>query len=166
MASRRRTRKHDAWSTTLKSAELAWATPQVVAHRLGRMAASGPIPSARDSAEFTRMWSEKVTAFNDSWAAMALQGFAANQAMASSLLRGFWNPWRVPSSSKTMAQMNDATWGARGGVASGASRRGRECATVVGCAATVRAVVLLLLRGGGGKGNGFGEPGQRNPSPR
>lgn len=111
MASRRRIRTHDAWSTTLKSAELAWATPQVVAHRLGRMAAAGPVLSSRDSAEFTRMWSEKVTAFNDSWAAMAMKGFSANQAIASSLVRGFWNPWGATSSLTTLSRMNDATWG-------------------------------------------------------
>jgi hypothetical protein len=110
MPSRRRTRKHDAWSTTLKTAELAWAAPQVVAHRLGRMAAAGPLPSSRDSQEFTRMWSEKVTAFSDSLTAMTFEGFAANQAVMSSLMRGFWNPWRAPSSLVTMSQMHDATW--------------------------------------------------------
>ena len=111
MPSRRRTRQHDAWSTTLKTAELAWAAPQVVAHRLGRMAVAGPLPSSRDSQEFMRMWSEKVTAFSDSWSAMAFEGFAANQAVMSSLMRGFWNPWRAPSSLATMSQMQNATWG-------------------------------------------------------
>jgi hypothetical protein len=111
MPSRRRTRKHDAWSTTLKTAELAWATPQVVAHRLGRMAVAGPLMSSRDTEEFTRMWSEKVTAFGDSWTAMTFKGFAANQAVMSSLMRGLWNPWHAASSLKTMSHLQDATWG-------------------------------------------------------
>ena len=40
--------------------ELAAAVPQVVAHRVGRMMAAGPLPGARDQQEFYRMGAEKV----------------------------------------------------------------------------------------------------------
>lgn len=50
--------------------ELAFAAPQVVAHRTLRMASAGSRPSARDQAEFMRMGTEKVAAFYQSWGAM------------------------------------------------------------------------------------------------
>lgn len=50
--------------------ELAFATPQVMAMRLARMAAAGQSPTARDRAEMQRMGSEKVAAFWQSWMAM------------------------------------------------------------------------------------------------
>lgn len=50
--------------------ELAFAAPQVVAHRTLRMARAGGSPSARDQAEFMRMGTEKVAAFYQSWGAM------------------------------------------------------------------------------------------------
>ena len=42
--------------------DLGIAAPQVVAHRLARMAAAGTTPSARDRREFTGMVLEKQTA--------------------------------------------------------------------------------------------------------
>ena len=41
-----------------QATDLAVAAPQVVAHRLTRMAMAGANPSARDRREFTRMVSE------------------------------------------------------------------------------------------------------------
>jgi hypothetical protein len=38
------------------------------------------------------MSSEKVTAFGESWNAMAMQAFRANQLLAASFLRAFWVP--------------------------------------------------------------------------
>jgi hypothetical protein len=61
-----------------QSSELALAVPQVVAHRLTRMALAGPIPNARDRREFHDMAQEKVHAFSQSWFAM---GWAMTQAM-------------------------------------------------------------------------------------
>ena len=49
-----------------QATDLAVAAPQVVAHRLTRMAMAGANPSARDRREFTRMVSEKQTAFQQS----------------------------------------------------------------------------------------------------
>ena len=60
------TRKKRSTASTrsaVQLAELAWAAPQVVAHRLGRMAQAGPILSDRDRREFTGMVVEKQLAF-------------------------------------------------------------------------------------------------------
>ncbi|HEY1226452.1 MAG TPA: hypothetical protein VGF26_03960, partial [Ramlibacter sp.] len=46
-----------------RTAELAFAAPQVVAHRLQRMAIAGPQLSGRDRKEFTGMVVEKQLAF-------------------------------------------------------------------------------------------------------
>ena len=58
-------------------AELAFAAPQVVAHRTAQMATAGPRPSARDQAEFLRMGAEKVDAYFQSWSAMWTAGWKA-----------------------------------------------------------------------------------------
>lgn len=75
--------------------ELAFAAPQVVVHRVSRMAAAGNAPSARDRAEFARMSSEKVTAFYQSWAGMwaaalstQMELAAAGATMAMAAARG------------------------------------------------------------------------------
>lgn len=61
--------------------ELSLAVPQVVAHRLTRMALAGANPSARDRREFQQMGREKVHAFWQSWFAM---GWAVVEAMQKS----------------------------------------------------------------------------------
>lgn len=63
--------------------------PQVVAHRVTRMALSGPKLSPRDRKEFERMVAEKNSAFAESWNAMAAQAAVANQALAASFFRSF-----------------------------------------------------------------------------
>jgi hypothetical protein len=65
-------------SLSRQAAELAVAVPQVVAHRLTRLALAGSVPSARDRREFHGMGQEKVHAFWQSWFAM---GWAMTQAM-------------------------------------------------------------------------------------
>ena len=50
--------------------ELAISVPQVVAHRMARMALAGSPLSARDRREFTGMVNEKLVAFWQSWFAM------------------------------------------------------------------------------------------------
>jgi hypothetical protein len=64
---------------------LSLAAPQVVAHRLGRMAVS--TGSAADRAEFTRMGAEKMEAFVESWAAMWGASWRAQQAMALQMVQ-------------------------------------------------------------------------------
>ena len=65
--------------------ELATAVPQVVAHRMTRMALAGPKLSDRDRKEFARMIAEKNNAFSESWNAMALQALHSQRAFAAAL---------------------------------------------------------------------------------
>ena len=53
--------------------DLSIAVPQVIAHRMLRMALAGHSPTARDRREFQRMGTEKMWAFYESWNAMFLQ---------------------------------------------------------------------------------------------
>ena len=46
--------KRKTMSLIIKAAELAFAVPQVVAHRVTRMAIAGPSLSERDQKEFRR----------------------------------------------------------------------------------------------------------------
>jgi len=82
-------RKRTTQSLAVKAAELAIAVPQVIAHRVTRMALAGPRPSARDRKEFELMLAEKNAAFGESWNAMFLHASRANQELASSLFRSF-----------------------------------------------------------------------------
>jgi hypothetical protein len=79
-------------SLSAKTAELALAVPQVVAHRLLRMAHAGPNLSPRDRKEFARMIAEKNSAFGESWNAMALQTLQSHRAFATSLALAAWTP--------------------------------------------------------------------------
>ena len=98
-------RKRATTSLTIKAAELAVAVPQVVAHRLTRMALSGPKLSPRDRKEFELMVAEKKVAFGESWSAMARQAALANQALAGSILKSFlWG--RLPSAATSAAQFH------------------------------------------------------------
>ena len=81
-----------------QAAELAVAVPQVIAHRLTRLALAGPTPSARDRQEFRRMGTEKAAAFAESWNAMARQTLEATPTLASSFLGAFGSPARARSS--------------------------------------------------------------------
>jgi len=93
-------RKRNPRSLAEKTAELAIAAPQVVAHRLLRMAGAGTSPSARDQREFQRMGNEKTSAFFESWNAMALQGMRSQQALTTAFMRALLAP---PSRSGTAA---------------------------------------------------------------
>lgn len=97
-------------SITIKAAQLAVAAPQVVAHRVARMAMAGATPSKRDRKEFNRMVAEKQTAFAESWQEMATQTIRANQALATSLLLSAWSPWSwsKPSAGSAAAQVQSA----------------------------------------------------------
>jgi len=78
-------------SFAVKSVELAFAAPQVVAHRVTRMALAGTQPSERDRREFERMVAEKNHAYFESWRAMGVAAFRANQTWATSALASFWS---------------------------------------------------------------------------
>lgn len=80
-------------SLATKSAQLAVAAPQVVAHRLSRMALHGANYSDQDLKEFARMGSEKQAAFLASWNAMALQVLRYQQSFMISWLQAVCMPW-------------------------------------------------------------------------
>lgn len=80
-------------SVARQSAELAMAVPQVVAHRMMRMALAGPVLSERDRREFQTMVTEKQSAFTQAWFAMAAESLRVNQALALSLFGSFFNPF-------------------------------------------------------------------------
>ncbi|MET0518627.1 MAG: polyhydroxyalkanoate granule-associated phasin [Burkholderiaceae bacterium] len=79
-------RNRNAASLAAKSAELAWAAPQVVAHRLAAMSAAGSRPSARDLKEMQTMASEKVLAFSQSWQAIGWELLRLQQAQSMRVL--------------------------------------------------------------------------------
>jgi hypothetical protein len=105
--------KRKTKSIATKAAQLAVAVPQVVAHRMTRMAIAGPKLSPRDHKEFSLMVAEKGAAFTEAWQAMAAQTVRANQAFAASLLRSVWSPaaWGKPMTERLSAQMQNATVG-------------------------------------------------------
>jgi len=76
-----------------KSTQLALAAPQVIAHRISRVAQAGPRPSSRDHKEFTRMATEKQTAFLTAWNGMALEVFKYQQGFMLKWFQAAWMPW-------------------------------------------------------------------------
>jgi hypothetical protein len=82
MPRRRSSRRSRRLAT--QTAQLAFAVPQVIAHRAMRMS---------DQRELARMGVEKMIAFNQSWNAMAMEAFLANQRLALSMMQSAWNPW-------------------------------------------------------------------------
>ncbi len=74
--------------TAVKLSELGLAAPQVIAHRLTRMALASPVLSARDSKEFTGMVLEKQAAVAQSWMGMYAEGVRFQQQFALSLMTG------------------------------------------------------------------------------
>lgn len=103
MARRRSASLASVW---LQSAQLAAAVPQVVAHRVSRMALAGAVPSARDRKEFDLMSSEKLAAATASWQAMAAATLRSNQAMAHAMTSFWWAAaaGRAPSLAAPMRQ--------------------------------------------------------------
>lgn len=75
-------------STAVKLAELGLAAPQVIAHRLTRMALAGPTISARDRKEFAGMVREKQAAAAQAWMGMFAEGVRLQQQLALSLFTG------------------------------------------------------------------------------
>lgn len=106
-------RRTKSMSLARKSTQLALAVPQVMGHRLTRMALAGANPSSRDRKEFSLMSSEKKLAFMQSWQAMALQAIQAQQQFMVSWFKAVWMPWlgqrMTPMS--VMTQMQNAALG-------------------------------------------------------
>ncbi len=99
-----------------QAAEMTMAVPQVVAHRVARMALAGHTPSERDREEFDLMSSEKSAAFLESWQAMTVQAMRANQALSMSFFRALWSPTTVGKLSmcSMTAQVHNAAIGVLG----------------------------------------------------
>lgn len=72
--------------------DISMAAPQVINHRLTRMALSGPVLSARDQKEFTRMVVEKQVAFSQAWLTMGAEMFKVQQQLCLAWMR---NPWTM-----------------------------------------------------------------------
>lgn len=101
---RRRTK-----SLAVQAAEMAFAAPQVIAHRTARMALGGLTPSARDRKELNAMGAEKAAAFVESWSAMALEAMRINQQLTLSAMQSFWFPWSGTRSRRSVsAQLDQA----------------------------------------------------------
>ena len=107
-----RSRRHAGARLGRQARELSLAVPQVIAHRLNRMAASGPLPSRQDQREFTRMGTEKVEAFQQSWVAMTSQAWRMQQEATAALWQASWTGWSpwVPWSVGTGAAAVDGAW--------------------------------------------------------
>jgi hypothetical protein len=104
-------RKRHATSLMIKTTELAFAVPQVVAHRVTRMVLAGTSPTARDQREFRQMGAEKMAAFTEAWNAMATEALRANYLLATS----FWRSWFFGKPAQIGgSQMHDAALGVLG----------------------------------------------------
>ena len=102
MAIRRRRRTKSLAAQTF---ELGMAAPQVIAHRMARMAAAGTPLSARDRAEFQRMSIEKLAAINEAWSAIAGQAFIESQNFGLMLMQSLCFPWMRPApTAKSMSR--------------------------------------------------------------
>ena len=97
-------RRRRSKSLAAQAVNLGFAVPQVMAHRLTRIALAGGSPSKRDRTEFQRMGMEKILAANEAWNAMALQTLLENQKLALSFMQSVWFPWvRRPSASTQLS---------------------------------------------------------------
>lgn len=101
-------------SVTSQAAELALAVPQVVVHRMTRLAMAGPNVSARDRTEFQLMVEEKQAAFTEAWQAMATKSLQAQGRLAASFMQSLWTPASPHSATSLATQMHDATLGVLG----------------------------------------------------
>src|SRR5688572_17017085 len=79
--------------TLTRSLELSLAAPAVIAMRSARMIAAGNTPTAADRREMSRMVSEKIGAFSESWTAMAARQRRAQLDAWSHLMRVCWTAW-------------------------------------------------------------------------
>jgi hypothetical protein len=70
-----------------RTAELAWAVPQVVGHRLAGFADASAWKTGRGRKEAVRMVAEKQAAFGESWQAMAAQALRSQRSLAAALVR-------------------------------------------------------------------------------
>jgi len=106
--------RHLRTTLAARGAELAFAVPPVMAHRIARMTLAGVQPSERDRREFTLMGAEKTAAFQQSWLAMGLQMWRAQQAFTVFWWRACLSPWGPPSLQAVQAHLQSAALGVLG----------------------------------------------------
>ncbi|TJZ78858.1 polyhydroxyalkanoate granule-associated phasin [Chitiniphilus eburneus] len=94
------------WTNQLTLWEIWWATPQVMTHRLTRMARAGHTPSVRDQREFSRMGTEKVDAFSRAGWAMGLELWRAQQQWWLAWLRA----WPLPGGTLTLPRFQPVNY--------------------------------------------------------
>ena len=92
----RRAKRSTAARSAAKVVELAIAAPQVIAMRTARMLAAGAKPGTSDRAEFSRMSTEKVQAFQESMIAMSTQIARSNLDYWRSASLHWWRLWTTP----------------------------------------------------------------------
>ena len=108
-----RSRKTSAAKLMEQVASLSTSAPQVVAHRMARLAVAGPVLSARDRKEFTGMVAEKQLAFAQSLRGMWVAGWQVNQVLWLAYMRSL-------SPGQAFKPMAGAQWlgqAGRGGLA-------------------------------------------------
>ena len=88
-----------------KTAELAEAAPQVIAKRLGKLAAAGPMLSKQDHHDLQEMVSEKQSAFTQSWLAMSMQMVFSQQELAMKTMKSM--AWPKGTASFNIRQATD-----------------------------------------------------------
>lgn len=105
----KRSRKLARDTTTLaqKTAQLALIAPQVIAWRLARGAAGGPLISQCDRKELRTMVAEKQEAFSESYRAMAVATLRGQLRLASTFCSLMLRPmsWGPTTAWETAAQM-------------------------------------------------------------
>jgi hypothetical protein len=90
---RRRTQSLDWMNLAFKAHETLWASAVVIAHRTQRMAMAGAVPSARDHAEFARMWPEKVAAVASSARRVAMSAKPSDITLGAQVIGASMNAW-------------------------------------------------------------------------
>ena len=126
------------WSNlALKSAEMLFASSQVIPMRLGQMALAGPNPSVRDRREFARMAPEKLQAGTESMLAVA----ARMQTMQMQWMAQAWQQWLRASMGAGMGSM--AQWGA---ASANAARLGSVALAPIHAASTSNARRLARVK--------------------
>ena len=92
-----------------QTAEMNTAAQQVIAHRMTRMLTAGATPSARDRAEFQRMFTEKGAALVEAQMQMAQHWMRMHQALAADVVQTWSAWWAAPLSLSTPGARHSAT---------------------------------------------------------
>lgn len=105
----RRRRVRGAATLPVQLAELAVAAPQVIAHRVTRMAIAGHQPSARDRKEFTGMVAEKQLAFSQALTVLATESVKAQVRLSTEWLKLLTPGGLTPARAARLARETNAS---------------------------------------------------------